>query len=104
MTSTSTPSSGARWKMFILACEMARVPLRSHDHPFRACRMFTPRSKPSRLTLMNSDVGRGSLKPRRGHPAAAVPDGGEPLPVAGVTPDDPVFDSLTDGGFVRFHG
>src|SRR5215471_6257009 len=57
MTSTTTPSSGARWKMFIFTCEIARVPAMSHDQPFSACRMFTPRSNPSWLTRTNSLAG-----------------------------------------------
>ena len=56
--------------------------------------MRTPRSKPSRLTRMNS-VGR-ALEPGGHHLAVVVPDRAEALPVAGVAPDDPVLDQLAN--------
>src|SRR5207344_1966142 len=40
------------------------------------------------------------LEPGRHHPAVVVPDRAEPLPVAGVAPDDPVLDEAPDPGLV----
>ena len=63
--------------------------------------MFTPRSKPSRLTRMKSAAGPWNqvaiMNP------SSMPDGGEPLPVAGVAPHDPVLDQLADQRAVIAH-
>ncbi len=56
--------------------------------------MLTPRSNPCRLTSINFCCG--SLKPRRGHPAIGMPDGGKSLPVASIAPDDPVLNDFVD--------
>ena len=56
--------------------------------------MLTPRSKPSRLTRMNSSAR--ALEPRGHHAAVVVPHGTKALPVAGVAPNHPVLDQLAD--------
>src|SRR5262249_30332710 len=45
-----------RCEIVILVCEIARPPVSSTEFPPRKCRMRTPRSKPSRLTRMNSSA------------------------------------------------
>ena len=50
---------------------------------------------PPRLAPGDELVGR-PLGPRRHHPPVVPPDRAEPLPVAGVAPDDPVLDQLAD--------
>src|SRR5919199_626717 len=57
-TSHSTPSTEARCEIVIFVCAIARSPARSTDVPPRKCRIETPRSKPSRLTRMNSSAER----------------------------------------------
>ena len=39
---------------------------------------------------------RGTLKPRRRHPAIVVPDGREALPVSGIAPQRPVLDHFSN--------
>src|SRR5580765_8296435 len=53
-TSHSTPSTGARWVIVILACETARAYDTSTDIPPRKWRIRAPRSNPSRLAWMKS--------------------------------------------------
>jgi hypothetical protein len=42
------------------------------------------------------ELARRALEPRGGHVATRVPDGREPVPVAGVPPHRPVLDHLAD--------
>ena len=42
----------------------------------------------------------GSLEPGSVHPTFGVPDGFEALPIAGVTPQDPVVDGFADCEFL----
>src|SRR5207237_369711 len=46
------------------------------------------------------ELRRRTLEPGRAHPAVLMPDGGEPIPEAGVAPQDPVLDQLPDLEFV----
>src|SRR5438045_4592531 len=50
---------------------------------------------PAVLAHLDEFVG-GALGPGRHHPAIVEPDGAEPLPVAGVAPNHPVFDQIPD--------
>src|SRR5665213_1346880 len=58
--------------------------------------MQDPRAALEPFAAGADELVRGSLEPRRHHPAVVVPDGAEPLPIAGVAPDRPVLDQLAD--------
>src|SRR5206468_11197989 len=50
-----------------------------------------------------NELFSGSLKPCGVHPAFGVPDGFEALPIAGVTPQNPVVDSFADCEFLSHY-
>ena len=54
---TRRPRPAPRCEIVILVCAMARSPATSTELPPRKWRIRTPRSKPSRLTRMNSSAG-----------------------------------------------
>src|ERR1019366_9975027 len=53
------------------------------------------------LLVGPDELFAGSLKPRRHHPAIAVPNATEPLPIPGIAPEYPILDQLAYQQTVR---
>src|SRR5262249_17929892 len=81
-----------------LVCAIARAPASAIEVPPRKC---WARAACEGFGAFDNELGGRALKPGRHHVSVGVPHGAEPLPFAGVAPEHPVFDQVTNGKAVE---